>query len=42
MDTAPILAAIALALTAVGVIGAAVFGVHTAVKAFTWVRAAMK
>jgi len=41
MDTSAITSAITDALTAIGVVGAAVMGVHVAVKAFRWVRAAM-
>jgi hypothetical protein len=41
MDTTSITAAITTALTAVGVVGAAIMGVHVAVKAFKWVRAAL-
>ena len=40
MDTTAALATIATSLTAIGVVGAAVFGVHLAIKTFKWVRAA--
>ena len=40
-DTAPITDAITSALVAIAVVGAAVMGVHIAVKAYKWVRAAM-
>jgi hypothetical protein len=41
MDTTAITTAITEALTAIAVVGAAVMGVHVAVKAYRWVRAAM-
>lgn len=41
MDTTAITASITEALAAIAVVGAAVMGVHVAVKAYRWVRAAM-
>ena len=41
MDVSSITAAVTTALTAIATVGAAVLGVHVAVKSFKWVRAAM-
>ncbi len=41
MDVTSITDAIAVALVAIATVGAAIMGVHVAVKAYKWVRAAM-
>jgi len=41
MDTTSVLATITTSLTAIGVVGAAIMGIHVALKTFKWVRAAL-
>ena len=41
IDTTSITDAITVALAAIATVGAAIMGVHVAVKAYKWVRAAM-
>ena len=42
MDVSSITGAVTLALAAIATVGGAVMGVHVAVKAFKWIRAAMQ